>query len=63
MVSKPVERKKPRVTAKMPSYVSGQEMIHILEEKKTEKKKRKLLRSKGRLKGKLKDYNQNERKR
>ena len=37
VVPKPVERKKPRVTAKMPSHVSGQEMIRILEEKKKQK--------------------------
>lgn len=34
VVPKPVERKKPRVTAKMPSHISGQEMIRILGEKK-----------------------------
>jgi hypothetical protein len=34
---KPVQRKKTRVTVKVPSYLSGQEMIDMLENKKKEK--------------------------
>ena len=36
-VPKPVQRKKTRVTVKVPSYLSGQEMIDMLESKKKEK--------------------------
>ena len=50
-VPKPVERKKTRVTAKMPLHLSSDEVIHILEDKKKRRKK-KLPRLKERLKEK-----------
>ena len=36
-IPKPVQRKKTHVTVKVPSYLSGQEMIDMLEAKRKEK--------------------------